>query len=155
MLKRFRQEKSVWLKHATFLLKRGQTEATHRLLEHALRGLPVKEHVDVISKFAQLEFQFGDPDHAKALFESTLSSYPKRTDIWSIYIDMLIKHGSQKEVRDVFERVIHLSLAPKRMKFFFKRYLDYEKKYGTADTIQAVKAAALGYVESKSSLVES
>ncbi|XP_074855331.1 protein RRP5 homolog isoform X2 [Carettochelys insculpta] len=155
MLKRFRQEKSVWLKYATFLLKRGQIQATHRLLERALKGLPDKEHVDVISKFAQLEFHFGDPEHAKAIFESTLSSYPKRTDIWSIYIDMMIKHGSQKEVRDIFERVIHLSLAAKRMKFFFKRYLDYEKKYGTSETIQAVKAAALEYVESKSSLAES
>uniref|UniRef100_A0A8C3T7Q7 Protein RRP5 homolog n=1 Tax=Chelydra serpentina TaxID=8475 RepID=A0A8C3T7Q7_CHESE len=155
MLKRFRQEKSVWLKYATFLLKRGQVEATHRLLERALKGLPDKEHVDVISKFAQLEFHFGDPEHAKAIFESTLSSYPKRTDVWSIYIDMMIKHGSQKEVRDIFERVIHLSLAAKRMKFFFKRYLDYEKKYGTSETIQAVKVAALEYVESKSSLAES
>ncbi|XP_048714808.2 protein RRP5 homolog isoform X1 [Caretta caretta] len=155
ILKRFRQEKSVWLKYATFLLKRGQVEATHRLLERALKGLPDKEHVDVISKFAQLEFHFGDPEHAKAIFESTLSSYPKRTDIWSIYIDMMIKHGSQKEVRDIFERVIHLSLAAKRMKFFFKRYLDYEKKYGTSETIQAVKVAALEYVESKSSLAES
>ncbi|CAM2117852.1 unnamed protein product [Caretta caretta] len=155
ILKRFRQEKSVWLKYATFLLKRGQVEATHRLLERALKGLPDKEHVDVISKFAQLEFHFGDPEHAKAIFESMLSSYPKRTDIWSIYIDMMIKHGSQKEVRDIFERVIHLSLAAKRMKFFFKRYLDYEKKYGTSETIQAVKVAALEYVESKSSLAES
>lgn len=57
--------------------------------------------------------------------------------------------------RDIFERVIHLSLAAKRMKFFFKRYLDYEKKYGTSETIQAVKVAALEYVESKSSLAES
>lgn len=55
--------------------------------------------VDVISRFAQLEFRFGDAEHAKALFESTLSSYPKRTDIWSIYMDIMIKHGSQKEVR--------------------------------------------------------
>ncbi|NXE56174.1 RRP5 protein, partial [Casuarius casuarius] len=155
MLKRFRQEKSVWLKYASFLLKQGQTEATHRLLERALKALPTKEHVDVISKFAQLEFRFGDPEHAKALFESTLSSYPKRTDIWSIYMDIMIKHGSQKEVRDIFERVIHLSLAPKRMKFFFKRYLDYEKKYGTTETILAVKTAALEYVEAKSSLAES
>ncbi|XP_025966122.2 protein RRP5 homolog isoform X1 [Dromaius novaehollandiae] len=155
MLKRFRQEKSVWLKYASFLLKQGQTEATHRLLERALKALPTKEHVDVISKFAQLEFRFGDPEHAKALFESTLSSYPKRTDIWSIYMDIMIKHGSQKEVRDIFERVIHLSLAPKRMKFFFKRYLDYEKKYGTTETVLAVKTAALEYVEAKSSLAES
>uniref|UniRef100_A0A8B9Z698 Protein RRP5 homolog n=1 Tax=Buteo japonicus TaxID=224669 RepID=A0A8B9Z698_9AVES len=154
MLKRFRQEKSVWLKYASFLLKQGQTEATHRLLERALKALPTKEHVDLISRFAQLEFRFGDPEHAKALFESTLSSYPKRTDIWSIYMDIMIKHGSQKEVRDIFERVIHLSLAPKKMKFFFKRYLDYEKKFGTAESVLAVKRAALEYVETKSSLAD-
>ncbi|NXN07557.1 RRP5 protein, partial [Indicator maculatus] len=154
MLKRFRQEKSVWLKYASFLLKQGQTEATHRLLERALKALPTKEHVDVISRFAQLEFRFGDSEHAKALFESTLSSYPKRTDIWSIYMDIMIKHGSQKEIRDIFERVIHLSLAPKKMKFFFKRYLDYEKKFGTTESVLAVKRAALEYVETKSSLVD-
>ncbi|NXI67714.1 RRP5 protein, partial [Anseranas semipalmata] len=154
MLRRFRQEKSVWLKYASFLLKQGQTEATHRLLERALKALPTKEHVDVISRFAQLEFRFGDTEHAKALFESTLNSYPKRTDIWSIYMDIMIKHGSQKEVRDIFERVIHLNLAPKKMKFFFKRYLDYEKKYGTAETVLAVKTAALEYVEAKSSLAD-
>uniref|UniRef100_A0A8C3PJU4 Protein RRP5 homolog n=1 Tax=Calidris pygmaea TaxID=425635 RepID=A0A8C3PJU4_9CHAR len=154
MLKRFRQEKSVWLKFASFLLKQGQTEATHRLLERALKALPTKEHVDVISRFAQLEFRFGDPEHAKALFESTLSSYPKRTDIWSIYMDIMIKQGSQKEVRDIFERVIHLSLAPKKMKFFFKRYLDYEKKFGTSESVLAVKRAALEYVETKSSLAD-
>ncbi|XP_030132204.4 protein RRP5 homolog isoform X2 [Taeniopygia guttata] len=154
MLKRFRQEKSVWLKYASFLLKQGQAEATHRLLERALKALPTKEHVDVISRFAQLEFHSGDTEHAKALFESTLSSYPKRTDIWSIYMDIMIKHGSQKEVRDIFERVIHLSLAPKKMKFFFKRYLDYEKKFGTAESVLAVKRAALEYVETKSSLAD-
>nr|XP_056705709.1 protein RRP5 homolog [Euleptes europaea] len=154
MLKRFRQEKSVWVKYSTFLLKRGLVEAAHRLLPRSLKCLPDKEHVDVISKLAQLEFRIGDPEHGKAIFENTLSTYPKRTDIWSIYIDMLIKHGCQKEVRDVFERVIHLSLAPKKMKFFFKRYLEYEKKYGTAETVQAVKAAALEYVESKNSLAE-
>lgn len=154
MLKRFRQEKSVWLKYASFLLKQGQTEATHRLLERALKALPTKEHVDVISRFAQLEFRFGDPEHAKALFESTLSSYPKRTDIWSIYIDIMIKHGSQKEVRDIFERVVHLSLAPKKMKFLFKRYLDYEKKFGTTESVLAVKRAALEYVETKTSLAD-
>lgn len=57
-------------------------------------------------------------------------------------------------LRDIFERVIHLSLAPKRMKFFFKRYLDYEKQHGTEKDVQAVKAKALEYVEAKSSALE-
>lgn len=63
--------------------------------------------------------------------------------------------GGLPPSRDIFERVIHLSLPAKKMKFFFKRYLDYEKKYGTAETVLAVKAAALQYVESKSNLAES
>ncbi|XP_028367529.1 protein RRP5 homolog isoform X3 [Phyllostomus discolor] len=154
MLKRFRQEKAVWIKYGAFLLRRGQAGASHRAMQRALECLPKKEHVDVISKFAQLEFQLGDAERAKAIFENTLSTYPKRTDVWSVYIDMTIKHGSQKEVRDIFERVIHLSLAPKRMKFFFKRYLDYEKQHGTEKDVQAVKAKALDYVEAKSSVLE-
>ena len=60
---------------------------------------PLPADVDVIAKFAQLEFQLGDAERAKAIFENTLSTYPKRTDVWSVYIDMTIKHGSQKEVR--------------------------------------------------------
>ncbi|XP_062070933.1 protein RRP5 homolog [Lepus europaeus] len=154
MLKRFRQEKAVWIKYGAFLLRRSQAGASHRVLQRALECLPAKEHVDVIVKFAQLEFQLGDAERAKAIFENTLSTYPKRTDVWSVYIDMTIKHGSQKEVRDIFERVIHLSLAPKRMKFFFKRYLDYEKQHGTEKDVQAVKAKALEYVEARSSVLE-
>ncbi|CAH6944398.1 protein RRP5 homolog [Phodopus roborovskii] len=154
MLKRFRQEKAVWIKYGAFVLGRSQPGASHRVLQRALECLPTKEHVDVICKFAQLEFQLGDAERAKAMFENTLSTYPKRTDVWSVYIDMIIKHGSQKEVRDIFERVIHLSLAPKRMKFFFKRYLDYEKQHGTEKDVQAVKAKALEYVEAKSSVLE-
>lgn len=60
---------------------------------------PLPADVDVIAKFAQLEFQLGDAERAKAIFENTLSTYPKRTDVWSVYIDMIIKRGGQKEVR--------------------------------------------------------
>ena len=51
--------------------------------------------------------------------------------------------------RALFDRVIHLSLGVKKIKFFFKRYLEYEKKHGTPESIQAVKAKALEFVEAK------
>ncbi|XP_016120376.1 protein RRP5 homolog [Sinocyclocheilus grahami] len=51
--------------------------------------------------------------------------------------------------RELFDRVIHLSVSVKKIKFFFKRYLEYEKKNGTPETMQAVKQKALEYVESK------
>lgn len=75
----------------------------------------------------------------------------QHSDMWmcDVYCGFFFVHS------EIFERVIHLSLTAKKMKFFFKRYLDYEKKYGTPETVQSVKAAALEYVESKSSLAES
>ncbi|KAI1896821.1 hypothetical protein AGOR_G00098810 [Albula goreensis] len=155
MVKRFRQERSVWLSYGSFLLRQGQSDATHALLQRALKSLPDKEHVDLIAKFAQLEFQYGDVERAKSMFDRTLTNYPKRTDLWSVYIDLMVKHGTQKEVRDLFDRVIHLSVAVKRIKFFFKRYLEYEKKNGTPESVQAVKVKALEYVEAKGSVAAS
>lgn len=51
--------------------------------------------------------------------------------------------------RSLFDRVIHLSLSVKKIKFFFKRYLEYEKKHGTPESIQAVKEKAIEFVEAK------
>lgn len=152
MLRRFRQDSSVWLSYASFLLKQGRAEGGHALLQRALKCLPQKEHVDVIAKFAQLEFRMGDTERAKAMFENTLSSYPKRTDLWSVYIDMVVKYGTQEEVRHILDRAVHLKAAPKKIKFFFKRYLDYERKQGSAERVRAVKEKALAYVESRGSM---
>lgn len=55
--------------------------------------------VDVIAKFAQLEFRYGDSERGRTMFDKVLTSYPKRTDLWSVFIDLMIKHGSQKDVR--------------------------------------------------------
>lgn len=55
--------------------------------------------VDVIGKFAQLEFRYGDAEKGRAMFDKVLTSYPKRTDLWSVFIDLMVKHGSQKDAR--------------------------------------------------------
>lgn len=55
--------------------------------------------VDVIAKFAQLEFRYGDAQRGRSMFDKVLSSYPKRTDLWSVFIDLMVKYGAQKDVR--------------------------------------------------------
>ena len=57
--------------------------------------------VDVISRFAQYEFKYGEPERGRTMFESLLSSYPKRVDLWSVYADMLLKKGDLDAVRCV------------------------------------------------------
>lgn len=149
MVKKFRQDKAVWLSYGTFLLQQGQSDAASALLQRALKSLPSKDSVDLIAKFAQLEFRYGDAEKGRTMFDKVLTSYPKRTDLWSVFIDLMVKHGSQKDVRALFDRVIHLSVSVKKIKFFFKRYLEYEKKHGTPESIQKVKEKAMEFVESK------
>ncbi|XP_034095029.1 protein RRP5 homolog [Gymnodraco acuticeps] len=149
MVKRFRQSKAVWLSYGTFLLQQGQSDAASALLQRALKSLSSKESVDVITKFAQLEYRYGDSEKGRTMFDKILTTYPKRTDLWSVFIDLMVKHGSQKEVRALFDRVIHLSVSVQKIKFFFKRYLEYEKKLGTPQSIQAVKEKAMEFVEAK------
>ena len=41
-----------------------------------------------------------------------------------------------------------MQLPPKKMKFLFKRFLDFEKSHGDAAGVDHVKQAAREYVES-------
>lgn len=50
MVKRFRQDKAVWLSYGTFLLQQGQSDAASVLLQRALKSLPSKESKMALSK---------------------------------------------------------------------------------------------------------
>jgi hypothetical protein len=60
----------------------------------------------------------------------------QRLDLWSVYLDMEIRLGQEnaETVRHLFERAIHMKLSVKKMKFLFKRYLQFEKQFGTPAT---------------------
>jgi hypothetical protein len=51
--------------------------------------------------------------------------------------------------RKLFERVINIKFSARKMKFLFKKYLDFEKSHGNNTTVAAVKQKALQYVESQ------
>ena len=54
-------------------------------------------------------------------------------------------------IRDIYERAIHLKLSTKKMKFMFKRYLEFEQKHGCRADMEAVKEKARAYVEARTS----
>lgn len=55
--------------------------------------------LQVIVEFAKLNRANGQMDVASTLLEQILTSYPKRTDIWSFYVDMLIKENEMESAR--------------------------------------------------------
>lgn len=61
---------------------------------------------------------------------------------------METKFGMPQTVRNLFERCITLNLKPRKMKFFFKRYLMFELSQGDQARAEVVKKKANDYVNS-------
>lgn len=147
MIKKFKHSCKVWLRRVQRLLKQQQ-EGIQAVLQRALLSLPRHKHIKFITQTAILEFKIGVADRGRSMFEGILREYPKRTDLWSIYLDQEIRLGDVDLIRGLFERAISLSLPPKKMKFLFKKYLEYEKSLGDEERIEYVKQKAMEYVES-------
>lgn len=146
MIKKFKHSCKFWLKRVKWLLKQKQ-DGVQSVVQRALLCLPRHKHIKFISQTAIREFKCGVADRGRTLFEEILREYPKRTDLWSVYLDQEIKLGDADVIRSLFERAISLSLPPKKMKFLFKKYLEYEKSYGDEKQIESVKQKAMEYVQ--------
>eukprot|EP00825_Cyclidium_porcatum_P045730 TRINITY_DN7031_c0_g1_i1.p1 TRINITY_DN7031_c0_g1~~TRINITY_DN7031_c0_g1_i1.p1 ORF type:complete len:151 (+),score=37.38 TRINITY_DN7031_c0_g1_i1:39-491(+) len=99
-------------------------------------------------RYSKLMYAYKNEEQGRTTVEAILINYPKRTDIWSIYIDLEIKFGNQQSVRNLLERCINLNLKPRKMKFFFKKYLQYEISHGCIEEAERVKQLANQYVQS-------
>jgi len=55
--------------------------------------------IKAISKFAQMEYKFGEVERGRTIFEGIMSNYPKRADLWNIYCDMEERVGDVPVIR--------------------------------------------------------
>ncbi|KAJ2081596.1 rRNA biogenesis protein rrp5 [Coemansia sp. RSA 988] len=149
----------VWVLFGLFYLKQSKVAESRDLLARALRSLPDRKHVKAISQFAQMEFKHGEPERGRTVLEGVLASFPKRVDLWSVYLDMEISAAVRANaaaaatrrwapVRGLFERVIAMKLSSKKIKSFFKKWLKFEKDHGSEATMEHVKQRAREYVGS-------
>ena len=78
----------MWLRNMQNLLKQG-SDGAEMVLNRALVSLPCHKHIKFISRAAFLEYKIGSAERARLLFEGVLRNYPKRTDLWSVYLDQV------------------------------------------------------------------
>ncbi|GJD12092.1 rRNA biogenesis protein rrp5 [Galdieria sulphuraria] len=121
--RQFKHSPEVWMQVGTFYYeKKKNISEGRKILERALLSLPKQDHIQVITKFTVLEYKFGSIERARTIFENMISSFPKRLDIWNVYLDMEWKQVDTEEdkerLRLLFERACSLSLSSKKMKFF-------------------------------------
>ena len=153
-IKKFKQDQSVWNEFLLFYMKNQQFESARKLFKRALLSLDTRDHIEVISKFAQLEFTFGDCEQAKTIFETLLATYWKRLDKWLVYIDMLIKHTVNESdidtlefVRNIFERLLTFKFSQHKLKSVLKKYFEFESKYSAdnGEVLDRLHQKALEY----------
>lgn len=134
-----------WLAELRFYFTSANNKIAGRALaDQALQRLPKRMHRDFTRQFALIEFELGDAERGRTLFEALVASAPKRIDIWNVYIDQEIKHGSSEEkVAALFDRVLEKNISMKQAKFFFKKWIN------VASDQEYVKMRAREYVESR------
>ncbi|KAJ1761641.1 rRNA biogenesis protein rrp5, partial [Coemansia sp. RSA 1591] len=160
-ISKFSESCKVWVLFGLLLLKNDKIDESRDLLARALRSLPKRKHVKAITQFGQMEFKHGEPERGRTVFEGVLGTYPKRVDLWSVYLDIEISSATRQGLdaadpngrcweptRKLFERVVSMKNSSKKMKFFFKKWLKFEKDHGTEATVEHVKQKAREYVNS-------
>ena len=110
LCKKYFESLEIWSQYIEFLFETKGDEFTKpkMILQRALQALPKASHISVISKYGMLEFKHGNPESGRTMFEGIVSSYPKRMDIWSVYMDMEAKYGvdNAAQARNLFERCL-------------------------------------------------
>lgn len=161
-VKKFNMSSKAWTLYGQFLLKHGKSDAARDLLPRSLKSLPKRKHVKTISQFGLMEFKIGEPERGRTIFEGIVDSYPKRLDLWWIYIDQEIRLRNVLGARALFDRVLMTKLSSstyilqemqipvlrnfilaEKTKSVFKKWLAFEKQHGDEVAAEAVKQRAV------------
>ncbi|KAG7393023.1 hypothetical protein PHYPSEUDO_013511 [Phytophthora pseudosyringae] len=148
MQKKFRTNKQTWVRSLQYLVGEKQFAEAAETLQRSLKSLAAHKHLPVILKYGQLLYEQGELDKARTIFEGILANYPKRMDLWNVYLDKEIKFGDVALVRALFERLLAMEFSAKKMKFLFKKYLQFEQEQGDDEHVEHVKQLAKDFVAS-------
>ncbi|KAG8885477.1 rRNA biogenesis protein rrp5 [Tulasnella sp. 332] len=148
--KKFATSSKVWTLFGEHCLQHSKPDEGRRLLPRSLKGLEKRKHLKTITRFALLEYQLGDPERGKTIFEGIIDSHPKRFDLWIVYMDQEAKLGNIDALRNLYGRLFSQKLSAKKAKFFFKKWLETERSIGSDAGADKVKAKAVEWMEQNS-----
>lgn len=150
--KKFKTETEVWRVSANAFFSVGMAERAQQLLHKALACLPERDHVNTIVMFANLNHKHGNNEMAQTLLDQVVTSYPKRVDVWCQYVDLLVKEDLSDSARNILERAVVQKIPLRKMRTIFKKYLEFEERFGSETNVQRVKQLAMDFVKKNENL---
>ncbi|KAH4048700.1 hypothetical protein HBH70_099260 [Parastagonospora nodorum] len=142
--KSFTPDPNFWLGYATFLmdvLSPPSPTRARALLQRATQSVPSTHHRHLTQKFAALEFKSanGDAERGRTIFEGLVSTWPNKGDVWDVYLSLELSHGTEENVRDLFERMSKVG-KKKRAMGVFKKWAEWEESKENRKGVERVKA---------------
>ena len=79
--------------------------------------------------YGQLLYRYNKNEEARNMFDNILKNFPKRKDIWFVYIDKEIKFGKNGDkVRQIFDKMFEIKFKANDLKSIMKKFLEFEKQ---------------------------
>lgn len=148
---------SFWLNYATFLMTTlNRPDAARALNQRALQSVDTSLHLHLTAKFAALEFRSpnGDAERGRTIFEGLLNTYPGKAELWDQFVDLEKAKGEMGNVGSLFERMVAGRMKPRRAKYVFKRWVEFEEALGEKKHVERVRRLAEEWVERRRAVKE-
>ncbi|PNS19229.1 rRNA bioproteinsis protein rrp5 [Sphaceloma murrayae] len=160
MAKSFRARSETWLSFARFLFDQDKAGKARGLLPRALQSVEEREKREVTVSFALLEFgEKGDAERGRTVLEGVVGEWPRFNRGWDRWVEgeegllkRLVEAGEEGadqigRIKALFERMTKGKLKARRARTVFKRWREFEERYGDERDVERVMALAKEWVE--------
>ena len=138
LTKDYFSELDIWKNYIEFLFEVNNIEKNETSLDimdakeglnKSMQVLPKKNHLDIMCWYGQLLYKYNKNEEARNMFDNILKNFPKRKDIWFVYIDKENKFGKNADkVRQIFDRMFEIGFKVNDLKSIMKKFLEFEKQ---------------------------
>ncbi|RNF05679.1 rRNA biogenesis protein [Trypanosoma rangeli] len=156
MVSKFRNEPHTWERLGVVLIDQKKRDQLKRMVKDMGGALRRDAYALTVVRLAIHEYKSGGVENGRALFEGLVVRMPKKSDVWSAYLDqemaLLVRRDASAAVsivRTLLERAVSTNFSAKVMQQFLTRFMSFERAYGTPADVEKVKARARSYVEAK------
>ncbi|RNF25602.1 rRNA biogenesis protein [Trypanosoma conorhini] len=156
MVSKFRNEPRTWERLGVVLIDQKKRDQLKRMVKDMGSALRRDAYALTVVRLAIHEYKTGGVENGRALFEGLVVRMPKKSDVWSAYLDqemaLLVRRDASAAasiVRALLERAVATNFSAKVMQQFLTRFMSFERNYGSPADVEKVKARARSYVEAK------
>jgi len=124
----------IWIMAAKFELRQRRLDACRKILGLAI-GLAPKEKI--FATYIDIEFQLGNVDRCRTLYEKHLEVEPQNCSTWIKYAELERSLGEVERARAIFELAVDQAMLD-MPEVLWKAYIDFETSEGEREKTRAL-----------------